>query len=395
MRILIAHNRYKYAGGEDTAMRSEAELLLAAGHLVEMLFVDNAEIQTQSDKIIAVASLFHSRRSNCRMKKALQAFRPDIVHIHNWFPLLSPSVIAVVRDAGVPVVQTLHNFRMLCANGVLFRDGSICHECVNKALPMAGLRHGCYAGSRIGTSMVSGAFAYHRLRRTWDCISTFIAVSDFQRELLIEGGLNAAQITVKPNFVRDTRTVGDGCGGYAVYVGRLTAEKGIRTVLKVWEDKKARLPLKILGTGPLADEVRQRAARLPDVEYVGHQSSSEVYAAMAAAKFLIFSSEWYEPFALTVVEALSQGTPVIAADIGANAALVEDGRTGLRFIPGNAEDLAAKIELFLSNSSNYRGMRLQCRNVYEDRYTDKVNLKLLTDIYTTAIGKHRAESIVT
>jgi glycosyltransferase involved in cell wall biosynthesis len=394
MRILVAHNRYKYAGGEDTAMRSEAEMLLAAGHSVEMLIVDNAEIQTQSDKIIAAASLFHSQRSNRRIKEILQAFRPDVVHIHNWFPLLSPSVIAVVRDAGVPVVQTLHNFRMLCANGVLFRDGNLCHECVNKVLPIAGLRHGCYAGSRIGTSVISAAFAYHRLTRTWDAVSTFIAVSEFQRDLLIEGGLNAAQIVIKPNFVRDTCEVGDGRGGYALFVGRLTPEKGIRTVLKVWEEKKARLPLKILGTGPLADEVRQRAVRVPDVEYVGHQSSADVYAAMAAAKFLIFSSEWYEPFALTIVEAFSQGTPVIAAHIGANAVLVEDGRTGLRFIPSDAEDLAAKIELFLTSTSNYRAMRLQCRKVYEDRYTDKMNLKLLTDIYTAAIRTNRAESTV-
>jgi glycosyltransferase involved in cell wall biosynthesis len=394
MRILIAHNRYKYAGGEDTAMRSEAEMLLAAGHTVEMLVVDNAEIQTQSDKIIAAASLFHSQRSNRRMRELLRTFRPDVLHIHNWFPLLSPSVIAVARDAGVPVVQTLHNFRMLCANGVLFRDGKICHECVNRVLPMAGLRHGCYTGSRIGTSLISAAFAYHRLAHTWDGVSTFIAVSEFQRELLIEGGLNAAQIAVKPNFVRDTHVVGDGRGGYALFVGRLTPEKGIRTVLKVWEEKKPGLPLKILGTGPLSDEVRERAVRMPGVEYIGHQSAAEVYAAMAAARFLIFASEWYEPFALTIVEAFSQGTPVIAAHLGANAALVEDGRTGMRFIPGDADDLAAKIRLFLANTSDYRAMRLHCRKVYEDRYTDKVNLKLLTDIYTTAIRANRAELIV-
>jgi glycosyltransferase involved in cell wall biosynthesis len=394
MRILIAHNRYKYAGGEDTAMRSEADMLLAAGHQVELLVVDNAEIQTQSDKIIAAASLFHSRRSNRLMEEVLERFRPDVVHIHNWFPLLSPSVIAVAREAGVPVVHTLHNFRMLCANVALYRDGEICHECLNKALPLGGVIHGCYSGSRIGTSLITAALAYHRLALTWDAVSTFIAVSEFQRELLIEGGLNPAQVVVKPNFVKDTHEVGDGRGGYALFVGRLTQEKGIRTVLKVWEKKKARLPLKILGTGPLADEVRQRAVRLADVEYVGHQSSADVYGAMAAAKFLIFSSEWYEPFALTIVEALSRGTPVIAADIGANAALVEEGRTGLRFIPGDAEDLAAKIEMFLTNTSNYRATRLQCRKVYEDRYTDKINLKLLTDIYATAIRKHRVDPIV-
>jgi glycosyltransferase involved in cell wall biosynthesis len=208
--------------------------------------------------------------------------------------------------------------------------------------------------------------------------------------LLVRGGLHPDRIVVKPNFVKRTGEPGDGGGGYALFVGRLTPEKGIRTVLKAWEENKVSLPLRILGTGPLADEVRERAARLPDVEYLGHQSMPEVYAAMGSAKFLIFSSEWYEPFPLTIVEAFSQGTPVLAAHLASNAMLVKDGQTGLRFKPGDADDLAAKAKSLLADTSNYRAMRRQCRSTYEEHYTEQHNYKSLIDIYTTAIeANHR------
>jgi glycosyltransferase involved in cell wall biosynthesis len=371
-------------------MRSEVDMLRSAGHQIELFVADNATIQSQSDKIVAAASLFHSSRSNRRLAELLDAFHPDILHIHNWFPLLSPSIIATARDADVPVVQTLHNFRMLCANGILYRDGKLCHECVNKMLPLGGLIHGCYSESRLGSALISAAFSYHRLTHTWDDVSTFIAVSEFQRGLLVRGGLHPDRIVVKPNFVKRTGEPGDGGGGYALFVGRLTPEKGIRTVLKAWEENKVSLPLRILGTGPLADEVRERAARLPDVEYLGHQSMPEVYAAMGSAKFLIFSSEWYEPFPLTIVEAFSQGTPVLAAHLASNAMLVKDGQTGLRFKPGDADDLAAKAKSLLADTSNYRAMRRQCRSTYEEHYTEQHNYKSLIDIYTTAIeANHR------
>ncbi|MGA1984583.1 MAG: glycosyltransferase family 4 protein [Acidobacteriaceae bacterium] len=435
MRVVVAHNRYKYAGGEDTAMRAEVEMLREHGHAVELLEADNRTIVGTVAKIAAAGRAFHSFSASERMRELVRRFRPDVVHVHNWFPLLSPGIIGAARagwgerqmrgslrsalkrfgrdDAshfvlgrddgrlseaaeasvempaareGVPVVQTLHNYRMFCANGVMYRDGKICEECAGKMLPTGAVQHACYAGSRVGSAVVTAAFAYHRLARTWDGVAKFIAVSEVQRELLVHGGMRAEQIVVKPNFVKDSGGPGDGKGGYALFVGRLIPEKGIRTVLEAWASGAVRAPLKIMGDGPLADEVRQRATRLPRVQYLGQQTNCEVRAAMAGAKYLIFASEWYEPFALTIVEALAQGTPVLAADLASVHELVHVGKTGMRFRVGDAADLAAKAATLTADEAAYRDMRRRCRALYEERYTDGANYRMLMGIYRGVCG---------
>lgn len=381
MRIVVAHNRYQYAGGEDTAMRAEVDMLREHGHAVELLEADNRTIVGTVAKIAAAGRAFHSFSSSRRMRELVQRFRPDVVHVHNWFPLLSPGIIAAATGEGVPVVQTLHNYRMFCANGMQYRDGKICEECADKALPTGAVAHACYAGSWVGSAVVTAVFAVHRAAHTWDGVARFIAVSEVQRELLIHGGMRPEQIVVKPNFVKNSGGPGDGKGGYALFVGRLIPEKGIRTVLRAWASGGLRVPLKIMGDGPLADEVRQTAIRLPRVQYLGQQTSCEVRAAMAGAKFLIFASEWHEPFALTIVEALAQGTPVLAADLTSVREMVHVGKTGMRFAPGDAEDLAAKAALLTADETVYRDMRRRCRALYEERYTDETNYRLLMEIY--------------
>jgi glycosyltransferase involved in cell wall biosynthesis len=365
-------------------------MLRRAGHDVELFEADNATIDGTMTKIAAAGSLFHSSTSSRIVAQLLRTFRPDILHIHNWFPLISPSIISVATEAGVPVVQTLHNYRMICANGLLYRDGKVCDDCAGKAMPFDGMLHRCYSHSRVGSALVSAAFSYHRFVHTWDGISTFIAVSAFQRALLVRGGVDPARIAVKPNFVRDPGTPGDGSGGYVLFAGRLTEQKGIRAVIEAWEKHSPRLPLRIMGDGPLVDEVRGKAAILPQVEYLGQRSASEVLAAMAGARFLIFSSESYEPLPLTVVEAFSRGTPVLAADMESVAELVKDGMTGLRFIPGDARDLAAKTEAMVADLSRYQEMRQKCRAAYEERYTEELNYKMLTNIYAAAIESSRS-----
>jgi len=392
MRILVAHNRYKYAGGEDSVMAAEVAMLRRAGHEIEVLEADNRSIDGVLAKIAAAGSLFQSPSSSRKMVELLRAFRPEIVHIHNWFPLLSPSIVSIARGAGVPVIQTLHNFRMFCANSGLYRDGRVCTDCMGKGLPLDGVVHGCYSNSRTGSALVTAAYSYHRLARTWDGVSKFVAVSEFQRGLLIQGGIPARQIVVKPNFVRNPGTPGDGSGGYALFVGRVTEQKGIRTVLKAWEEHCPALPLKIMGDGPLANAVRARAAVLPEVEFLGQRTACEVAAAMGNARFLIFASESYEPLPLTIVEAFSQGTPVIAANLESIAALVEDGVTGLQFNVGDAGDLAAKANHLGADSPGYREMRRNCRRLYEERYTESQNYRMLTDIYAEAIAANRSPS---
>jgi glycosyltransferase involved in cell wall biosynthesis len=386
MRIVVAHNRYKYAGGEDSVMAAEVEMLRGARHEVEVFEADNRVIDGTLMKIAAAGSLFHSPSSSRRMAELFEIFRPEVLHIHNWFPLLSPSIISVACAAGIPVVQTLHNFRMFCANSGLYRDGRVCLDCAGKTFPLDGVVHKCYSGSLVGSALVTAAYCYHRLAGTWNGVSTFIAVSEFQRELLIRGGMKAAQVVVKPNFVRDPGAPGDGSGGFALFVGRMTAQKGIRTVLKAWQEHGPATQLRIMGDGPLADEVRARAARLPQVEYLGQRAAPEVAAAMRDASFLIFASESYEPLPLTIVEAFAQGTPVLAANLESIVPLVKDGVTGLQFEVGDADDLAVKASCLLANMARYREMRRNCRRLYEERYTEARNCRMLTRIYAEAIG---------
>jgi glycosyltransferase involved in cell wall biosynthesis len=385
MRIVVAHNRYKYAGGEDSVLRAEVEMLRDAGHVIELFEADNRTIEGTLAKISAAGSLFHSTCSSQRMAALLRTFRPAILHIHNWFPLLSPSIISAANEQGIPVIQTLHNFRMLCANGSMHRDGHICHDCLGKQFPLNGVVHRCYSNSRLGSALVATAFSYHRLAHTWDGVTTFIALSEYQKELLVVGGLEARQITVKPNFVKRNSQVGTGRGGFALFVGRLTPEKGIRTVLRAWAENRISIELKIMGDGPLAEEVREKVRNMPQVQYLGHQSTTEVYAAMADAKFVICASECHEAFGLSIVEALSCGTPVLAADTGTVKELIDDGRTGFHFAAGDSSDLAAKATALATNNAKYQQMRRSCRAVYEERYTDTINYKLLMNIYQRAI----------
>jgi glycosyltransferase involved in cell wall biosynthesis len=387
MRVLVTHNRYRFSGGEDSVVQNEVEMLRAAGHEVAMLEADNRTIEGPLATIAAAGSVFHSAHSRRRAESLLQEFHPDVMHVHNWFPLLSPSVITACAKRRVPVVQTLHNFRMVCAGASLFRNGRICCDCIGQRLPLAPVLHGCYTGSRAGSAVVAAAFAWHRLAHTWNDVSIFIALTEFQRELLVRGGVDAAKTVVKPNFVggRGGKSAGKGRGGYALFAGRLVPEKGIRTVLRAWEEN-AHLPrLKIMGDGPLSIEVRARAMRLPHVEFLGQQSRFAVAEAMADARLLVFASECYEPFALVILEALAAGTPVVAADLPSIAELVEEGETGLHFVPGDARDLTAKISTISVETPAYHAMRRRCRATYEQRYSEAINYPLLMDIYRRAV----------
>jgi glycosyltransferase involved in cell wall biosynthesis len=390
MRILIAHNRYQFAGGEDAVVRDEAEMLRCHGHSVEVLEQDNDGIHGLRGNFVAAASIFYSAHSRSRMRQAIHDFQPEIVHIHNWFPMLSPAIILEASASTIPVVQTLHNFRMLCANALFFRDGEVCTDCMGKAFPMDGILHGCYRGSRVGSAIVTAAFAFHRLARTWDYVDLFVAVSAFQREILVRGGLAAEKIVVKPNFVASNAVYAESNQkDAALFVGRLSPEKGIKTLLAAWNSGRLPFQLKIIGDGPMADEVRSCAAGNPRVEYLGSKPQEEVYREMAKARFLVFPSEWYETFGRTVVESFAQGTPVLATDMGGVRELVEEGITGFRFPPGDSEALVAGALRF-SNGEDYEVMRAHCREVFLSRFTADINYTLLTGIYNQAIAMRGA-----
>jgi len=385
MNILVAHNYYKLAGGEDLCVAAEVALLKAHGHHVAHYRVYNDTIDGMGRLQLAGRTIWN-RQSVLEMRSLIDALRPQVVHFHNTFPLISPAAYYAAHAEGVPVVQTLHNFRLVCVNSLLFRDGNLCEDCLGKMSPWRGVVHNCYRESRAASAAVAAMLTAHRLLGTWrNAVDVYIAMSEFSRRKLIEGGVPASKIAVKSNFVYPEPGTGDGNGGYAVYVGRLSAEKGLQTLLKAWQSLGEALPLKIAGDGPLAPLVQEAAARNPAIQWLRGVAHDKVYDLIGAAAFLILSSECYEgALPRVVIEAFAKGTPVVVPRHGAMAESV-DGNNGLCFARGDAEDLAAKVRCFLADASAGKRMRRAARQTFDRNFTAEANHEALMAIYAQAI----------
>jgi glycosyltransferase involved in cell wall biosynthesis len=384
MNILSVHSRYQFRGGEEECRDAEAVLLREMGHQVDLYEEDNSLIKQINPFSIAVKTIW-SKDAYQTIQQHLKTRSYDIVHVHNFFPMLSPSVYYAAEAAGIPVVQTLHNYRLLCPNGLFFRDNRICEDCLGKSIPWPSVLHACYRGDHAATTVTAAMLAVHRALRTWQTkVNIYIALTEFARLKFIEGGLPAEKIVVKSNFISPDPVVGNGSGSYALYVGRLSIEKGLNTLLSAWENLQGKMPLKIVGDGPLAGQIAEAVAKLPQVEWLGQKSLSEVYALMGDATVVIFPSSWYETFGRIIIESFAKGTPVIVVDSGAAAELVEHGRTGLHFRSGNPEDLAAKIHWVLSHPAEIAQMRCEARTEFKAKYTGSINYRKLMDIYALA-----------
>jgi len=391
MKILLVHNFYQQPGGEDEVFRTEYELLRAYGHEVKQFTVHNDECNSMSRLALAKATIWNSGIAR-ELGEMVRRERFDIVHFHNTFPLISPAAYSAVGAEGAAVVQTLHNFRLLCPNSLLFRDGKPCEDCLGRATPWPAVAHKCYRNSRLATLAVAANITIHRRRGTWvDDVDLLIATTRFARDKFLRNGLPFDKIVVKPNFLHPDPGVGDGAGGYAIFVGRLSDEKGVRPLLSAWQNFNIPIPLKIIGDGPLAEQVKEAAARNDKIEWLGRRQLAEVYDHIGRAKMLIFPSECYETFGRVAIEAFAKGTPVIASNHGAPADVVEDGRTGLLFTPGDAPDLALKVHTLLSNDGALSRMRQAGRAEFEAKYTGERAYEQLMDIYERAIASHRPQ----
>ena len=383
MRVLSIHNCYQIRGGEDESREAEERLLREMGHIVEVYEENNDKVANINPMQMAVNTVW-SQQAYQTVKQQLAGQPHDIVHVQNFFPLISPSVYYAAKSENVPVVQTLRNYRLLCPNGLFFRQGNVCEDCLGKAVPLPGVLHGCYRESRVATGAVATMLTVHRTMQTWmKMVDVYIALTEFARQKFIQAGFPEEKIVVKPNFVNPDPGVGEGKGGYALYVGRLSVEKGLDTLLEAWEHLGG-LPLKIVGDGPLADQVVEASKKLGSVEWLGRKSIKEVHALMGEATVVIFPSKWYETFGRVAVEAFAKGTPVIAASIGAIAELIEHRRTGLHFRPGDAQDLATQVEFALAHPKELAQMRSEVRREFEAKYTAKQNYRQLMDIYNLA-----------
>ena len=386
MKILIAHNFYQQPGGEDQCAAAEIAMLKEFGHEVIEYFLHNNTISGMSNLQVAARTIWNWETYR-EVRRRLRQHRPQIAHFHNTFPLISPAAYYAAKSENVSVVQTLHNFRLSCANGLYFRNGRPCEECVGKSVPWPAVLHKCYRQSRAASATVGTMLTVHRGLGTWHkAVDAYIALTKIHRDKLIAAGLPAAKIAVKPNFAYPDPGPGAGLGGYAIYVGRLSAEKGVMTLLAAWRQLDGKLPLRIVGDGPLAQAVQEAALADSTIQWLGHVPLEAVYELIGRATALILPSQCYENFPRVVIEAFAKGTPVIASKLGAMAEIVDDGRTGLLFQPGNPADLAAKIRSIVANAAAVACMRLAARHDYDCHFTAYANHGALMSIYERAIN---------
>jgi glycosyltransferase involved in cell wall biosynthesis len=387
MTILAVHNFYQQPGGEDEVFRQEAQLLEKHGHRVILHQAHNDAVSRTGSLQMLAKTIFNTAAYR-ELRALLRQTRPDILHVHNTFPLLSPAVYYAAAAESVPVVQTLHNYRLLCPAGVLFRDGGVCERCLDTAIPWPSVQHACYKGSRLASAATTAMLTVHRLLKTFDkYVTTYIAVSDFAAAKFIQGGLPPDKLVVKPNFIEPDPGRGRGSGNYCMFVGRLTPEKGIHTLLKAWTGAAPPpFDLEIAGDGELASEVAQAAADFPRIRWLGRLQKPELYERMKNAVALVVPSTWYEPFGVVLAEAFAMGVPVVASRIGALAALVDHGRTGLLCAPGDAEDLSSQISWLQAHPVALAHMRDEARRQFETHYAGDRNYLLLMDIYRNAIA---------
>lgn len=384
INVLMLHNRYINPGGEDVSTDGEVHLLKNYGQKIMLYELHNRNTSRLPLVKVGLKAIW-SWSAFREVRNQIRTGRHTVVHVQNFFPLLSPAVYYAARVEGIPVVQTLRNFRLLCPNALLFRSGRVCEDCVGHILHWPGLFHKCYRGSRSATGAVVAMLTFHHLLGTWSrMVDIYIALTEFTRQKYINGGFPAEKIIVKPNFVYPDPGPSQSNGTFALFVGRLSPEKGVHTLIKAWERLSIRVPLKIIGNGPLNQSIHKITKIFPWVEWLGWRSTKEVYSLMGNAAFLVFPSEWYETFGRVAIEAYAKGTPVISSDIGAMAEIVENNRTGLLFQSGNPDDLAAKVEWAWTHPKEMAEMGREARKEYEAKYTAEKNYEMLMEIYRIA-----------
>ena len=393
MRILLVHNRYTQFGGEDTTYLGEKALLEANGQHVDALEFSNEEVQGAAGKLGLLWRAFYNPEAARRLREKVAGFKPDVIHVHNFFYVASAAIFIEARRLGVPVVATIQNYRLICNSAYLMREGKVCELCVNETFPLHGIKYACHRGSRLQSAHLTAVTGWHKAQGTFvNSINRFITVTEFNRNKLLNSSLRPApgQVIAKPNSVADAghSPVSGRTGGY-LFVGRLSPEKGIETLLKAAE--QGRFPLRILGGGPLEELVRGYAQRLPNVAYLGFQSRDFILAEMKQARALLFPSVWYEGLPLTILEAMSTGLPIIISNLGNLNEIVTHGIDGLTFEPGNAQALAQRVGEF--EAQNLLSTLSQgARQTYLNRYTHEGNFIALMRIYEGVNGKRKMEN---
>ena len=392
MRILIVHNRYQQRGGEDAVFEAESQLLRRFGEDVQVYERSNVELKDYDvlQKMNFLFEINWSKKTYADIKRILKGFRPDVVHVHNIFYMISPSIYNACQEEGVPVVQSLHNFRLRCANGLFFRNNRVCEKCLDGSL-WWGVWYRCYKNSSFMTALTVRLLDHYWRNRTWqEKVTYYLTATEFTRSKYIKAGISAGKIIVKSNFFDHSPLASQGDSqGYALYVGRLSHEKGVKVLLKAWKSL-LEFPLKIMGDGPLMDELKAYAAKenLKLVEFLGYVPHQDYEAYLRNAKFVVVPSLCYENFPRIVAEAYAYGKPVLASRIGSFIELVRDNETGFLFEAGNSEDLLKKVHYFIDQENSVGKISRGARQEYESKYAPKDNYTDLKKIYEQAIHQY-------
>ncbi len=389
MRVLVIHNRYQIRGGEDTVFESETQLLKNFGYEVDTLEYTNFGIEGFKGTLLTgLRSIYNQKAAKVFVEKA-NSFRPNVVHIHNLFPIGSPSILFAAKRLGIPVIMTLHNYRLICPSASLFFDGKIYLNSIHKVFPFDAIKKGVYRDSKPATFALALMTAIHKVLGTYRTkVDRYIALTDFARDLFLNSSLKIRpdQIAVKPNFVFDLPVSGSR-GQQFLYVGRLTEEKGVIPMLRAFEGLNA--VLEIVGAGPLEEMVKESASHHPNIRYLGTMPNEQIRQKMYEARALVFPSLWYEGLPMTIIEAYATGTPVIASRLGAMSTVVTDGKNGLHFEAGNVDELRAKAMLLSANDDLRNQLGQQARADYQEYYSPEQNFRQLERIYREVMEQYQ------
>jgi len=382
LRVLMAHSYYRQRGGEDASFEAERDLLRRHGHQV-IEFVHHNEDVARSGPLRQASGTIWSRPASNELTRLIEEASPDVVHFQNTFPSMSPATIRAARASGRPVVATLRNFRVTCVNALLFRDGGPCEDCLGKVVPWKGIVHKCYR-SRPASAVVAAMDATHHFAGTWEeSVDRYIVLSEFQRSKLSKV-LPPDRLVLKPNFLYPDPGIGDGDRDFALFVGRVSEEKGLEPLVEAWVQSESRLPLKVVGDGPAMGDVMRASGGSRLIEYLGRLEGSEVLDLLGNAVALVLPSLWYEGFPRVIIEAFAKGTPVVTYDIGTQGEVVDHETTGLVEPFGQPVALVEACQRLGADSRMRRQLGRTARSRFEALYTESINYQRLLEIYEAA-----------
>ncbi|MGH4119462.1 glycosyltransferase family 4 protein [Clostridium sp.] len=389
-KVLIVHNYYLIPGGEDTVVENESTMLMENGH--EVIFYTRHNDEIKNISILGKIKLFFvsifSVKTYREVKKIIKEEKIDIVHVHNTLPLISPSVYYAAFKVKVPVVQTIHNFRLICPAATLTRNGLICEKCIKNGLAPA-LKYKCYRKSYLQTFAIVTMLKIHRMLKTYQKINGYIALTEFNKNKLLSL-VDDDKVHVKPNFVKGTSNRKDEkreVENYFVFIGRLDKLKGIDLIIESWKDIKE-TGLIVLGDGPLKKELDCliKDSKINNIQLLGFMKREEAFEILKKAKAIIMASQWYEGFPMTIVESFSLGVPVIAGDIGNLGAIITHKKNGLLFKYRSKDDLKENIDMLINDNELNEKLSVGAYKTFIENYDDKINYKYLNNIYSELIG---------